>query len=126
MEKLIWVKKKIGKVAKGAADVIISQVNDYTKNATPTVIQFKNNSYLRITKNTYITFAVSGTRLYFKQEEPRDGYKLTGFNKDGTSATVKVHQDVLPINVNVEVGSYNLEWDPVLGLHYVDILHKLK
>ena len=88
-------------------DVVITQVNDSNHS---TSIRFLNNSWKRITKNQHIVFAIKDSKLYFKQEEPRYGYKLSGNSEDSISRFIKVIPDVLKVT-DLEIGSYNLEWD---------------
>lgn len=124
---LNWVgKKRTHRTLDTAGDVTLAISQDNTKNKRTSVIAFKHRSYSKITSTGYMVFAVVGTRLYFKSDTSSVGYKLSTFNKDKSSCHVKVDYASLPLDVKLEVGNYNLEWDRNLGLYYIDVLKKLE
>lgn len=124
---LNWIKKtKIRVATKGYADVTINVSHDNGKNKDVTCITFRNNSHLKITKNEHIVIAIDGTRLYFKQDNPEDGYKLSCFSKERSTCHVKIDSKFVPVTKGVETGSYYLQWDKYLGCHFIDVRNKVR
>lgn len=115
-----WVTKGKASGNQLRGDVVLSLVNDDKKSPN---IRFVKESWKKITKNDYFTFAIDGSRLYFKQEEPRYGFKLSG-KENSLSKGTKLLPNKLKLT-DLECGEYRLEWDRDLRLNYIDFKHKL-
>ena len=121
-----WVGKSKNRGINDVGEVFIRVVND---DRHSTQISFKKKSYLKITRNLHIVFAIDGTRLYFREASQYEGWKLNdgGSKRKGSNSafTIKVNPQALPVS-KIETGAYNLELDEDLMLWYIDTLNKLK
>ena len=118
MDNLIWVGKE--NTNRGnKADVTIS-MNKNGANKIQTHLRFRNNCFLRFTKNNYVVFAVTGARMYFKESNQKQGYQLTCKSKDGKSCSFKTGNDL-----SNHIGDYELLWDSNAKLNYIDFNKKL-
>lgn len=88
-------------------------------------ISFRRNSYVKLTKTGYITIAPLHTRLYFKEADKYNGWKLTDYRNSNTKCEFKIAKSLLPIGT-IEKGAYNLEFDKDRKLYYIAVEHKLK
>lgn len=98
-------------------DIVVRTIGQH--GIKKTTISFYNNSHLKISQSLYIVCALSGNRLYFKQESMQNGYKLSASGNN-------VKRFVMPqAGEQFGVGDYNLEFDVKMGLYYIDSYHKL-
>ena len=120
-----WIVKQHARVLSGGSDVSINLVTADFKPSRVS-ITFRNNVYLKITKNNFLVCGLQGTRMYFKAAAPAEGFKLSTFNKDKSSCIIRVQERQLPISKNkIEIGDYKLEFDSNLKLYYIDAAHKI-
>ena len=88
---------------------------------------FKNNAHLKITKNEHVVLANEGTRIYFKEGDPTEGFKVTSFNKTKTNCSIRICDEVVKaIGTRIPFGDYRLQYDTVLKLYYIDGLNRVK
>ena len=121
-----WITKKYSRVLNGGSDVSLSLSNPGI-NSGRVVIRFRNDVYLKITKNEFLKCGLQGTRLYFKETSPTEGFKLTSFNKNKSSCLTRISEELLPISdTKIELGDYKLQYDPNLKMYYIDGLNKIK
>ena len=114
---LMWVTKSNS--AGVRADVSITKCKN-GENKPQYTMTFRNNSYLRFSKNDFIEFAVTGTRVYFRQSNERDGFKLGTATKDNKSKRFKTS-----LVMDKFIGDYELLWDSQAKLNYIDINRKM-
>ena len=83
--------------------------------------------FAKLTKNEHVVIAISGTRVYFKEASPAEGFKLTCFNKSRSNCNFRVSTDIVPLSEKgVELGDYRLMFDPMVKLYYIDIAKKIR
>lgn len=115
-----WINKSKTRNGNFKGQVVIK----LTRDEKAFSIRFMKSSYKKITNNNYIVCGLEQSRLYFKQEDPRLGYKLSQNDQDDTARFFKIL--VKNINFNkIDCGEYNLEYDADLRLWYIDTKHKL-
>lgn len=121
-----WITKTIKKVAGHGSDISITMTEGNLGKQRITFI-LRNNCYAKLTKNEHVVIAISGTRVYFKEASPAEGFKLTCFNKSRSNCNFRVSTDIVPLSEKgVELGDYRLMFDPMVKLYYIDIAKKIK
>ena len=113
MNNLIWIGKENSNRCANT-DVSIS-MNKHGENKMQTHFRFRNNCFLRFTKNNYVEFAVTGARIYFRESNPKSGYRLTSKSKNGKACSFKTGKDL-----SKNIGDYELLWDEKEKLNYID------
>ena len=113
MNNLIWIGKENSN--RGISTDVSISMNKNGKNKMQTHFRFRNNCFLRFTKNNYVEFAVTGARIYFRESNQKNGYRLTCKSKDGKACSFKTGKDLSKI-----VGDYELLWDGNEKLNYID------
>lgn len=90
-------------------------------------IAFYEEVYKLVTKTKFMAFGTDEerARIYFKEEIPGRGYKLSNFRSNETTATLKVPFKKLPIGEEIQ-GDYHLNYDNELELYYVDLNKKVE
>ena len=71
----------------------------------------------------HLVFAISGTRVYFKEADSRYGYKLSKHNAgDNTSRTIALINDDLAdfLHKHPHIMNTNLKFDATQELYFVD------
>ena len=79
----------------------------------------RNGKEKQITKTGYVSVAVSGDRLYFKEETEELGYKLTS-KASKTTFQTSIRDDDLVDYAITHSGDYYLMFDKKLKLFYID------
>ena len=90
-------------------------------------IQFKfrkNSIYKIISNEEYIVVANDGNKIYFKESNSKQGFRLSKWTSN--SKIFKVLRPRFPLNEDDWAGEYNLEYDSKLGLHYICLNRKLE
>lgn len=82
-------------------------------------IILRNGKEKQISKTGFITVAVSGDRLYFKEETEQIGYKLTS-KASRTTFQTSIRNDELLDYAITHSGDYYLAYDKKLKLWYID------
>lgn len=82
---------------------------------------FRNNSFLRFSKNNKVVFAIVNDRIYFKEGNEKTGFSLTNPNKLGTTRSFKCSGEQTNF-----IGDYDLLWDSKEKLNYIDLNKKKK
>lgn len=119
MSDLTWITKRSGV---GERDVTISIVkSSHSNNGVCSAFRFRNNSYLRITKNDFIEFAVTDSRIYFRESNNKDGFKLTSKSNNDKNASLKT-----VVDLSQYIGDYDLMWDKELQLNYIKLKEEVK
>lgn len=119
MSDLTWITKRSGV---GESDVTISIVkSSHSNNGVCSTFRFRNNSYLRITKNDFIEFAVTDSRIYFRESNNKDGFKLTSKSNHDKNASLKT-----VVDLSQYIGDYDLMWDKELQLNYIKLKEEIK
>lgn len=118
MTDLVWVTKTNSGIF-NKADVSIS-TNKNGDNRKQYALRFRNNCFLRFTKNEFMEFALTGTRIYFRESNEKNGFKLGTTSVDGKSKTVKT-----VLNLDKFIGDYELLWDSQARLNYIDLNKKI-
>ena len=113
MNNLIWIGKENSN--RGISTDVSISMNKNGKNKMQAHFRFRNNCFLRFTKNNYVEFAVTGARIYFRESNQKNGYRLTCKSKDGKACSFKTGKDLSKI-----VGDYELLWDCNEKLNYID------
>lgn len=113
MDELVWIKRK--RIGSNACDVSVS-INNSTSHKRPsTAFCFRNNCHLQFTKNGLLTLAISGNRIYFKQEVQGLGYKLSDRNGARKACEFKIAMPLYDF-----VGDYDLMFDKDMQLSYIE------
>lgn len=123
MQELKWVTKlgSGGYRSRAEGDVTLSIHCRNNEIKRRVCITFRKACYTRITKGDYIVFAKLGNRIYFKESNKYDGYKLTSFHDDNQVCDIKVHYSLLPIEaLSISTGDYALNYDKDRDLYYID------
>lgn len=115
---LLWV-TKTNSASFSKTDVSIT-VNKNGNNRDQYAFRFRNNSFLRFTKNDFMEFAVTGSRIYFRESNEKNGFKLSSPSQDGRNKSIKT-----VINLDKFIGDYELLWDSLNRLNYIDISKKI-
>lgn len=111
-----WLQKRHRSSGESFGEVYISKV--CLKTSPATSFRLKNEVVNKITKTGYVKIAFKGTRMYFDEAESYEGWKLCSAGVSGQFFKIK---DVsLPINLEIGLGNYNVEFDTMLGYYYVD------
>ncbi len=120
MDNLVWMTKSKGAVNRGsAADITISRTK--AKNGRKqSSITFRNNCFLKFAVGDYIVFAVTKTRVYFKEADAKEGFKLSKKNEPDSSRYMRTALDL-----SEYIGDYSLSYDGHLNAHYIDITEKI-
>ncbi len=118
MDNLIWVGKENCNKSNGS-DVTLS-MNKNGTNKKQTHFRFRNSCFLRFTKSGYVEFAVTGSRIYFKESTRKIGYQLTNKSKDMKACSFKTGK-----NLSKHIGDYELLWDDNVKLNYIDFSKKI-
>ena len=118
MTELIWTTKSNSKNS-SEADVSIS-INKNGNNKSQFSFRFRNNSFLRFTKNEFVEFAVTGARIYFRESNVKEGFKLSTKTQNNKNCGFKTVKDL-----NKFIGDYELLWDSQLRLNYIDLNKKI-
>lgn len=110
-----WIKKKHCQTFKReSADVTISIIQcDTAENGIMTRFAFKNNCQFKLTTNGYIVFALENNRIYFKEANADEGFKLSYMNSINTL-----------VDLSEFKGGYMLNYDESLNLYYIDLSKK--
>lgn len=116
MTDLIWIKKTTNRNLSNP-DVSIT-INKNGKNRDQHCLRFRNNCFLRFSKNDFVEFAATGTRIYFRESNPKDGYKLTS-HSNGCCGFKTIY------NLSKFLGDYELLWDSETKLNYIDLSKKI-
>lgn len=87
------------------------------------LFRFRKNSNFKITDKDYIVIAKDGNRIYFKEADASQGFKLGNWTNRVRSFKVAI--DKLRLDKSA-VGEYNLEFDTNLHLHYICLVRKLE
>lgn len=87
------------------------------KNATSII--FRNNIDRNISKTGYVTVAICGERLYFKEEESCIGYKIANSNSKSSKFTKIRNEELNEFTLN-HSGDYRMQYDKELNLYYID------
>ena len=118
MENLFWIQKNNSTTTK--TDVSINRLKNRKCGSPVSSIRFRNKSYLRVTKNYYIEFAICENKIFFRESNGRNGFKLTDGSCQGSNLGAKITIDLTDF-----VGDYELLWDEKLKLNYIDTNKKL-
>ena len=73
-----WINKSKTRNGNFKGQVVIK----LTRDEKAFSIRFMKSSYKKITNNNYIVCGLEQSRLYFKQEDPKLGYKLVPLGKN--------------------------------------------
>lgn len=115
---LLWVTKaNSGSFSKTDVSITLNKNGD---NKEQYAFRFRNNSFLRFTKNDFMEFAVTGTRIYFRESNEKHGFKLGSPSQDGKNKSVKT-----VVNLDKFIGDYELLWDSLNKLNYIDVAKKI-
>lgn len=114
-----WIEKQT-KCQSAKTDVSVT-INSKGKNGRYTNFIFRNNSFLRFSKNNKVVFAIVNDRIYFKEGNEKTGFSLTNPNKDGTTRSFKCDGEQTNF-----LGDYDLLWDSKEKLNYIDLNKKKK
>lgn len=94
------------------------------------VFRFYEDSYKKICRDTeYMVYAIDAmnSRIYFKESNAIDGYKITYTNAHSATTSKRVCVSVNNVDFwNSCVGDYNLLFDRNEGLYYIDFSKKAK
>lgn len=82
-------------------------------------ITFRNNADKQIGRTGFVSVAISGKRLYFKEADSSWGYKLRS-EKSRTSVSTSIKNIQLNEWATKHSGNYILEFDRTIALYYVD------
>lgn len=118
MSDLMWV-TKLNSGSFSKADVSINIIKNGS-NKIQYSFRFRNNSFLRFTKTDFMEFAATGTRIYFRESNEKNGFKLSTPSNDGKNKTVKT-----VVNLDKFIGDYELLWDSKERLNYIDLNKKI-
>lgn len=119
MDNLIWMTKSRSTANSGnSADVTISRSGTRGKQKQ-TNITFRNNCFLKFAAGDYIVFAVTKTRVYFKEADAKEGFKLSKKHEHASSRYTRTALDL-----SEYIGDYSLSYDGRLKAHYIDITEK--
>lgn len=94
-------------------------INIVGKKESVVSIIVRNQKEKLISKTGFISVAVSGERLYFKEETEQVGYKLTSKASKTTFQTSIRNDDLLDYAIT-HSGDYYLAYDKKLKLWYID------
>lgn len=100
------------------ADVSITMVKA-GKNREQMSFRFRNNSYLKITNNLYIVYAVHGNRIYFTASDKQKGFRLS-FEHGKFETGVFKNKPNIKTDMSRFIGDYDLLYDRELQLCYID------
>lgn len=116
MNGLVWITKSKGAANReSAADVTISRTK--TKNGQKqSSITFRNNCFLKFAVGDYMVFAVTKTRVYFKEADAKEGFKLSKKNEFASTRYVRTGLDL-----SEYIGDYSLSYDGRLKAHYIEV-----
>lgn len=99
------------------ADVSISMVKAGTGRHQIS-FRFRNNSYLRITSNLYVVYAIHNNRIYFNMSDKQQGFKLSFERQKFETGVFKNTPNKM--NMTRFIGDYDLLYDRELQLSYID------
>lgn len=119
IEELIWV-TKTNSSNFSKSDVSIT-VNKNGNNKIQYSLRFRNNSYLRFCKNDFVEFAVTGTRIYFRESNEKNGFKLTNSSNNNKNKGFKTI-----VNLEKFIGDYELLWDSHERINYIDLNKRIE
>ena len=116
MDNLVWMtKSKSAANRESAADITISRTK--TKNGQKqSSITFRNNCFLKFAVGDYMVFAVTKTRVYFKEADAKEGFKLSKKHEFASTRYMRTALDL-----SEYIGDYSLSYDGRLKVHYIDI-----
>ncbi len=129
MKNLNFISKSRSSMGPYAMDVRVSHsysANKNRENCEATYFTFRNGSEEKIAPNTYsIAYAVSGTRVYFKEVNSSQGYTLSKNEKNHTdnryvTITGPRHNDLHRWS-EAYAGEYDLLYDSNLNLWCIDV-----
>ena len=110
----------IAKRARNISDKDISiTATNYRSERNSFYIVFRNNSDKQIGHTGFISVAMSGERLYFKEADETFGYKVRKNNSKSSVMTRIKHTDLYEWAVT-HSGDYMLKFDRTIALYYVD------
>lgn len=104
-------------------DVLVAKHKTRDGTSDTLAIRFRAGKELKISTTGALVFAIDGERIYFKEANLADGYRLSP-----TSQQVPAHkiQAFVPKgSIDRFVGNYDLVLDRVHNLYYIDTRHKL-
>jgi hypothetical protein len=101
------------------ADVSITMVKA-GKDREQIAFRFRNNSYLKITNNLYVVYAVHGSRIYFTTSDVKKGFRLS-FEREKFETGSFKSKPSTKTDMSRFIGDYDLIYDRELLLHYVDM-----
>ena len=98
-------------------------INEVTRDSIPSIaFRFRKNCEKKILSNgVYLSFAIENNRMYFKETSSKYGWKLS---ESGCNKFFKLYKKNVPMTEEW-YGEYNLEWDNMLNLYFIDLNHKL-
>lgn len=114
-----WI-TKLKAASLSNADVSITKTAKSNKNKIRYALRFRNMSYAKITTTKKIVYALSGSKLYFKEGNEREGFSLNGFNIDNTACST-----MFTLLNDEYCGDYKLEYDKAEKLYYIDTEKKI-
>lgn len=112
-KKLVFITKKKNV---SFADVSISLVG---KKELATSIILRNGADRSISKTGFLSVAMYEDRLYFREETPESGYKISEHNSK-TTRQVSIKDNALNDFTLIHAGDYKLQYDKELKLFYID------
>ena len=119
MNGLVWITKSKGAANReSAADVTISRTKT-KKGQKQSSITFRNNCFLKFAVGDYMVFAVTKTRVYFKEADAKEGFKLSKKHEFASTRYVRTALDL-----SEYIGDYSLSYDGRLKAHYIEVTER--
>ena len=109
--------KSAGNWIKGS-DVFISEI----EKGTCISFRIHKNVLDKITRTSFVRFAIEDDRIYFDESDQRDGWRLSPSGKNGFFFKVRIERTSLQ---KVPVGNYELKFDKYNGYFYIDLNESL-
>lgn len=125
MEQLNFIGKDFGRGYVGSKDILINYSYQTKTNGETAYFTFRNNCQMKICPTTScVMYAVSGTRIYFKEADVNHGYKI-GTNKSDKSnnfyMSLKGSKNRVALDFAREhMGEYDLTFDSSVGLWMIE------
>lgn len=119
-----WLEKSNShSVSQFDGDVIVN-ITKYPGKSKKVSFSFRKNCFQKIIGNEeYVVLAKDGVKIYFKESNKSQGFKLS---KSGAfSRSFSILYSKMPLH-NDNIGEYRLEYEPQTGLHYICLNRKLE
>lgn len=109
-----WKTKQSHRIGTSPCEVTITMTKDKRLNIT-----FRNNSYEKIAQDgKYITFCFHKNRVFFKESDPRNGYKISSNQSERNRY---VQATITDEAEKAFIGDYEeIKYDDFLELYYIE------